>query len=1124
MLRIILLIVIAASSAFSQTTGTASVLGAATDSTGSVVADAKVTVINTGTQFVSNTVTTGEGTYYVPYLNPGTYRITIEAAGFKKYVRDGVVLRTDETPRIDVQLEVGSVSESINVTGGAPLLETETSASGQIIEGETIVKIPVPEKNLVRLTLYMPGMNVINGQHAMGQRERALGMIQDGISGKEPARNAFYTPSPGTAGSTPSMIQTLDMVQEVKLWTTGLPAEFGHSSGGLMSTVFKSGTNQFHGSLEDRITLPKLVNRSYFEVLGIDYTYHEATGTVGGPVYLPKIYNGKNRTFFFFGVQRHDGEIFESVTSAVPSQAMLNGDFTFGGRGFPIFDPASTRQDASGRYIRDPFPGNQVPQGRFDPVARNLINLHPWKQANVPGILTPTGPDQNLTVSRFGGYYFTRYDTKIDHQFNASHRIFGRYSQLRERSPGRESAELTARLFDSSISIPIDMRNIVLSDTYTLNPTTINELRIGFSRRHSTRLPESYGKNFAQQLGMPNVSAETFPQFAPTLNPGAFPTSFYNLAPGGKNQDVAQGLTLQNNLTKVIGQHTFKIGYEMIRTSFNALAETLPSGVYSMGGTDNPFTPNTGNDFAALLLGSVVKATFTQPVATWLPRWWSHAAYFQDDYKPLRKLTFNLGLRWSYESPFQTKYGQQSEFDPTARDPVSGLVGAISHSKGALAKRDLNNFEPRLGLAWNFKPKWVFRSSFGLMHSDLFTNASNQNFEEYLATANVQPPPGDPRVAFQLSQGPPSFKFNVGPDGSVPFVGTNFSARTASWFDPNMRMPYILNWSGAVQWQMSATWLLELNYQGSSGVGLLNAWDSNVVPLDVSRDPVQLERIRQQYQNFKPYPQFGSILAYSNFGHSTYHGGTIRVEKRYSSGLTINSFYTFSKSIDSADDDGVATGITYYNQRLEKGRAGYDVNHRNVTTLTYELPYGRGKRFGNRRGVSNAVLGGWEMVYSQTIQTGPPFTVTFAGSPNRYLPGASRPIQALPNDQVKLAHVDIGPNRIPSSAQNRYLKLNGFQYPDNFTPGTLGRNTLTGPGIYWSQVSLAKYWLFRERAKLGIRLDVNNPTKYQSFGLPNSAFNSTNPANFGTFNSVRGSLSDIGTARRNGIIVVRLDW
>ena len=197
----------------------------------------------------------------------------------------------------------------------------------------------------------------------------------------------------------------------------------------------------------------------------------------------------------------------------------------------------------------------------------------------------------------------------------------------------------------------------------------------------------------------------------------------------------------------------------------------------------------------------------------------------------------NLGLRWSYESPYNTKYGGQSQFDPNAIDPISGRRGAITHPKGPLSSKDLNNFQPRVGLAWQIKPSLVFRSSFGMITQDLMTNGLNQNFEEYFATASVQAPPGDPRPVFYLSQGPPPFQFNIAPDGSVPFVGTNFANRSASWIDPNLRMPYIMNWSGGFQWNFSQNWLLESIYQGSRGVRLLNAWDINQIPLNISTDP-----------------------------------------------------------------------------------------------------------------------------------------------------------------------------------------------------------------------------------------------------------------------------------------------
>src|SRR5688500_8944791 len=283
-----------------QTTGTAKVVGTITDNTGAVVPGATIVIVNIETQFTSQSVSSAEGAYYVPNLSPGTYRMTIEAPGFKRYVREGIILRTSEQPRLDVQLEVGSVTESINVTASAPLLETETTSTGQILEGETIVKIPVLQKYAFRILLYLPSTSNINGQHVVGQRERAIGYTIDGVSGKEPVRSMIGQTNQVTS-------TTIDALQEVKLFTTGMPAEYGHSAGGLLSTVFKSGTNQWHGSAEDRYIQKVLIHRAYLEQLPRNnpFTYHELSATMGGPVYFPKLYNGKDKTFWFFRSEEH---------------------------------------------------------------------------------------------------------------------------------------------------------------------------------------------------------------------------------------------------------------------------------------------------------------------------------------------------------------------------------------------------------------------------------------------------------------------------------------------------------------------------------------------------------------------------------------------------------------------------------------------------------------------------------------------------------------------------------------------------------------------------------------------------------------------------------------------------
>lgn len=1130
-------ILILALPVFAQTTGTATLVGNVTDTSGAVVTGARVNIVNTETQFAHNGQTNDQGAYYVPNLNPGTYRLTIQADGFKRYIRDGVILRTSEQPRIDVQLELGAVTESVNVDASAPLLETETTSTGQILEGETIVKIPVLQKYAFRILLYLPSTSNINGQHVVGQRERSMGYTLDGIGGKEPVRSMV--------GSTNQVTSTtIDALQEVKLFTTGMPAEFGHSAGGLLSTVFKSGTNAFHGSAEDRYIQKALIHRTYLEQLPRNnpFTYHELSGTAGGPVYLPGLYNGKDKTFWFFGYQRHHEKGGETATNAVPSPEMLAGNFA----GFnTIYDPATTAfgpssqcaQGAAECWYRLPFAGNQIPQSRFDPAVRNFLGHNPYTpQNNSQYAFNPaSGPTNNLITPTNYRSYRTRFDIKIDHQFTANHKIFGRYSHVRHRSwRDRLSPEIAWTDYDTrAVPLPIDQRNMVVSDTWTISPTTINEIRVGFNRRKSSTTPNTIGQDWAGQLGIPNVSPETFPNFQACNNQSNCTggTTFFRQDNGGlaASQEVGEDFTLQENLTKVFGHHTTKFGWETIRTRYNSLAPTLPSGSYRFGGTDFPFAgaPNQGVPFAAFLLGSVSNAEYTLATASWLPQWWSHAWYVQDDWKIRRNITLNLGLRWSYESPFATKWGQQSQFDPTAIDPISGRQGAIVHTPGQMASKDLNNFQPRLGLAWQITPSLVFRSSFGMITQDLMANGLNQNFEEYLATAAVQAPPGDPRPAFRLSQGPPSFQFNLRPDGSVPFAGANFSNRSASWFDPNMRMPYIMNWSGGFQWNFAANWLMEATYQGSRGVRLLNSWNINQIPLDISTDPNELRTIFTSQQNYLPYPQFGTIRHYSNYGDNSYHGVTFRGEKRYSSGILWNGFYTFSKALNNGDNDGDVTGITFYNRALEKGRANYDIRHRFVSVLTTELPFGKGRKFMNQGGVLNAFLGGWDLAYTQTFQSGPPITLTFAGSPNNYLStgsGSLRP-NLVPGVNPIAENWNIGPDRFPTQAQVPYLNADAFAYPPAFTAGNMGRNVIEAPGLTWPQFSLSKQWVIWESVRFILRWDMNNPFKSPNFSNPDLTYNRQNLQNFGRIGTAtRGGFSDIGTAQPNHLLVFRLEW
>jgi len=1100
-----------------QTTGTGTLVGTVTDTTGAVVAGAKITVVNAATAFTSEVTTNGEGAYYIPYLSPGTYRFTVESAGFKKHLRDGVAIRTGEIPRIDVQMEVGGVTETVQVTGAVPLLDTETSASGLVLSGDTLVAIPVSQKRPVRMMYYYPGTNSMNGYHVLGQRSRAIGYQVDGVNGKEPGIGNI-------GGPNEQVSPTQDAFEEVKIHTTGMPAEYGHSAGGLMSMVMKSGTNDLHIVAENRYINKGMIHRNYLEQLPRTnpFTYNESTGLVSGVLGIPKLYKGKDRTFFLAGIARH-AEVAgtSSARTTVPTAEMLNGDFSFGGmtspRPLPIYDPFTTTQSGT-TWSRTPFPNNTIPKSLFDPAVVNFLGRNPFTAANQPGIPSATGPTENLVVNQPKEIYRTRFDVKIDHQFSSNHKAYGRYSQSVHRAwKGDHLAQFAWRDIDPNAQPqPVDHINIVFSDMLILSPTVSNEFRVGFNRRVLKETAITKDGDWAKQLGIPNVSGATFPFFNIGFGFAGLPSY----------QNIGEDITVQNNITKVAGKHTFKAGYELMRTRYNATAAALPGGTYNFGATNAPFTPNTGIGFASFLLGTVTNATYTSNFASWLPRWWSHQAYFQDDWKPFRTLTLNLGVRYSYESPFQTKYGQQSQFDPTARDPITGLAGAIVHTPGPLAKKDLNNFAPRLGLAWNFRPKYVFRASFGMVHQDIFATDRNSMFQEYLATANIQAPVGDPRHVFRLSQGPPSFQYNVQPDGSVPFVGTNYSGRGAHRWDPNMRMPYVMSWSGGIQYSFRENWMMEVQYQGQSGVGLINNWNMNAMRLDISSDPTVLNQIFTAQQNYLPFTNFGDVRLFSNFGHNSYHGGTVRIEKRMSGGLTFNSFYTMSKTLTEAEAETGDNGLTYYNRRLEKARASYDVRHRFVTVLSLDVPFGKGRRFMNGGGVSNAVFGGWQLTWTQTLQSGPPFNVSFAGSPNRYLPGESRPNIVTDHAGAQVDNWELGANRFPTQAQNPYLNASSFAYPAAFTVGNLGRNVFEGPGLLWTQVSIAKWWRVKEKYRFQIRLDGNNfPIKQPQFGDPNGAFNLNNLGAFARVGSAtRGSFSDIGTSNSNMLLIGRFEF
>jgi Carboxypeptidase regulatory-like domain len=1086
---------------------TGNITGDVTDTSGAVIPGTNVTASNPATGQVFRTVTDSRGIFRFYYLVPATYNLSFQHTGFKTLARPGIIVQANETPAVDVQLAVGSSVQKIEVSAASPLLETATSTTGTIMAGKEMNTLPIMQR-YVWMTMYlMPGVTSMDGFSIDGMRPRGLGLTLDGMSGLEPVVRGESTN--GTMSTDP------DAIQEVKLVTTVLPAEYGGSAGGMLSETYKSGTNAFHFESQDRYVNNAMLHRAYFNLTGnAPFSYHELSSLVSGPVIIPKIYNGRNKTFFLFGWSMHRERYDESVFTSVPSEAELNGDFSFGGLGYPIYNPATVRQ-VNGQWTATPYPGNIIPTSQFDPAVVKFLNHNPWDAANNQAdatIMTATGPENNFgSISLYHSYRY-RYDAKLNQNFSNRNQMWVAYHKVVNQVVS-DPIGFNWNLIDGgAVPTPSNQANAQIDDTYIFGPRLVNDASIGFDRYIQSYTPPGLNQGWAQQLGIPGVSGATFPEFLSSTG-----TPFFDATPvGGASYSAEQNVTVRDNVTLQRGAHSLRFGFQLIKTAANSLEASTPGGEFEFGDTGYPFTPDTGNDFAGFLLGSVTQATFNTTLATWLPRWWTPALYAQDDWMVNQRLTLNLGLRWDMETPFDTKYGQESEFDPTATDPLTGLPGAIEHPTGPLASDNYTHFQPRLGAAYHLSKNVVFRAGFGVNSIPLFTTALNQDFDEYQSEETVESPVGVPAPKFYLSQGPGPITYNILPNGTSPFVGTNYSTRTATYYEPNLTNAYSMNWNATLQYEFHPNWLLSLSYQGSEGNGLLEGWNMNTVPLNVSTNPATLENIYQNYQNYVPYPNFGDITEWGNFGHSTFHSGTVELQKRLIQHLTLTAFYTYSHAIDDCDNDGVCTGETFYDRALEKGTAGYNLFNRFVASATYMLPVGQGRAFMNRGGILNDVFGGWNLTWIQTFQSGVPVTFTMAGSPYNYLPGndaasttAPRPDQILPNGQVNVPNWTIG-QRFDTSLENPMWNIKAFSYPAAFTVGNVGRNTIDGPALVWSQSSLEKDVNIRDKATLQIRYDINNIFKNPNFENPTSVVNIGSPGLFGKPTATTGGWCCLG--------------
>jgi hypothetical protein len=1114
--RAVLIILALATFCFGQDVQSGTLVGLVTDSSGSAVPNAYVKAVDVQTKVESHGLTTADGNYIIPYLNVGEYEITVEAAGFKKFVRLGVLVQTGSTMRIDVRLEVGAVNQEIEVTAANPLLATDSAVIGSTDDAKKVQETPINQSRPTFAMYYMEGAacGSNSGVCMIGGLSSAnLNYTVDGAQSKQSVRTVL--------GEANTMVTVpIDSIAEAQVWSAGIPAETGHTSGGAYNVVTKSGTNELHLAAEERIIMKPWIDRQYFQqsvanLQNAYFEYHNFDATLGGPVVIPKIYNGKNKTFFYLGYRFDYDHESNSSTASTVDQNMLNGNFAFGGIGYPIYDPKTITCTLSGGcpstagWTATPFPNSQIPLSRFDPVTAKFLSFNPYQLPNTTGFYSTTGPNNNYT--NYTPYLSDRQGhlAKVDEQIGTNDRLFVRYNWNMNRQPaGRPAVQYAwGQIVNSqySLGLPekIDVQGATVGEYHNFSPTVVNEFRMSYQRRNDTVRPVLNNGGWASILGIPGVGPQTFPGFVGASGGSSVTWTANPSGTAGSNlRTLNEDFEFIDNVTKVHGKHTFKMGYQGLVTRENDVAVSQPSGVYNFAqsGSGLPFTPNTGDSFASFLLGSVTSATFTTLLADYLPRWWTHQFFVQDDWRILHNLTLNIGLRYDYESPANTKWGLKSEFNPNVVDPLTGLMGAITNPTGTIYKADLHNFDPRIGLSWNFKPKFVFRGSFDRFTVDVMPELGQDN---YLATAQVQQVPGNPNPAFYLSQGPGPIVYTINPGTETAnYVGTNYSGRTATYIDPNLRNPYVLMWSAGFQWEFMPNHLAEVTYMGDSGVALVpGAVNMNVLPMSIyqSTNQTLLNTVYANSQNYLNYPQFGTINYYSNFGHSTYHSLNTRVERRFGNGLSYTILFTWSKTLSGT----AGSGEQFYDWNLTKGPAATDYKYQFTPQATYDLPFGRHRKYLNRAGTGGYILdlflGGWTFTAIESMRTGLPVTFTMAGSPYKYLPGQTIP-NIVAGQAVNVPNYSVGPNLWPESNQNPWFNINAFSYPGAFQNGNAGVGIGRAGGVWWPEYSLAKSWTYRERFKIIVRADAHNDfPKTGAFLSPNSVVNIASPQSFGRF-------------------------
>ncbi|MBM3735416.1 MAG: hypothetical protein FJW39_06475 [Acidobacteria bacterium] len=1096
--------------------GTGTISGIVTDPQDAVAAGAGIRVRNTGTNITFGTRTNDQGFYTAPGMAVGEYEVTAELAGFKRAVRSGITLQVNQNAQVNIRMEVGQVAETVEVVGEAPLVNTSNATVGEVIENRRVRDLPLNGRGALALTLLTTGVVSNAGPTNSGFGDRGIQISSISINGSPNSMNAQMLDGSnnilsyvGEVGVPPAV----DAVEEFKVQSGPMSAEFGFTAGGTINLVTKSGTNQIHGSLYEFLRNDKFDARNTFAPNKLPFRYNQYGGAVGGPV-------RKDRTFGFFNFEDYKSRRSNPRIATMPLANWRNGDFSnlFTDRGelIPIFDPATTRANPAGAgQVRDVFPGNQVPRGRFDPITPKIVELYPLPNRVPQNAFTQA---QNFQDAARSTIDWRQWNFKVDHRINDRNSMFVRYTSAQHKPFGNSfflDPSAGGNRSDDQTN-----RNAVVSDTHTFSPTLINDLRVGVMRQSFIFVAVNYLKDWPRKLGLP---ASVPNDQMPAVNFG-----HGEIGGGAAGNRGSFNWDIQDMVTKITGNHTFKLGYNHRLLQGGNLQGAALSGSYAFAGlTTNPQAPAaTGNNLAQFLLGEVSSAGIDRILGnSW--HGFSSSAFIQDDWKVTRRLTLNLGFRYDFQQKPYERHNGQINFDLFGRDPVSGLQGrtvfaGVDGQPRTFLKEDYNDFAPRAGFAFDIfgNGRTVLRGGYGIFYPPVFwrnflgnTQLFSTNNTQYVARA-----PG--QRAFLFAQGLPSPPIESPGSRAGPSALLGQAVNT---MEDDKTTPVTQQWTASLQQEIRG-WLFDVTYAANKGNHFIaNSYGINQLTPDERK---RLGRTLQDVvpnplagrvpgglgaatvtreRTLLPYPHYNSVsIRNPRYGNYLSHQMQFNAKKRMSNGLLVHLAYTAGKKmsdgvsvpvdfgpVEQTNENGFQDGFT--NRKLNKALDPADVAQRSVVSVLYELPFGKGKLFAPSNAVAEKIVGGWQLNLINVIQSGIPLTVR----------GANNFAADRPNSTGVSARLD-------GAVRTNWFRTDVFVNPPEFELGNVGRTLPDArhPGAVNFDVSLIKNTSITERIRLEFRAEAFNVANRVNLGLADDNFSPgadgrNRSSTFGTVNSAR---------------------